>query len=211
MLVIVDIKISNLQSVLNALNRVNLKGQVSSDPQALASASAIILPGVGHFAKGAESLRSSGLGEIIVRRAREDRVPVLGICLGMQLLADSSEEGGNIEGLGLIKGNVVKLNPTEPGYLIPNISWYYAQPRRAGVLFPRAEATESFYFVHSYHMVPEDPADIAATIRYSGQDVCAAVERDNVFGVQFHPEKSQDAGLDLLNDFKNHLDRMGLA
>ncbi|NFV78562.1 imidazole glycerol phosphate synthase subunit HisH [Magnetospirillum aberrantis] len=211
MLAIVDLQISNLQSVLNAFKRINLNGKVSSDPNDIAKASAIILPGVGHFAKGSERLKSTGIGEVIAQRSKADKVPVLGICLGMQLLAESSEEGANAPGLGLIKGKVIKLDPTEPGYRIPNISWYYVDPCRSGVLFADSDKRESFYFVHSYHMVPDDPADVAATIDYSGRKVCAAVEKENVFGMQFHPEKSQDAGLDLLNDFKIHLERQGLA
>jgi glutamine amidotransferase len=204
---LVDLKISNLGSVLEAFRRIGAPPTHPATAGTLSAASAVVLPGVGAFGDGMNSLREQGLVEPI-RQAAARRVPVLGICLGMQLLADQSEEHGHHPGLGLIPGNVRKLAPTQAGFRVPNIGWCDVRPTRRGELFPD-EATGCFYHVHSFHLIPADTGNVAGTMEYSGSEVVSAVERGNVMGVQFHPEKSQDDGLRLLARFFAFLRRSG--
>lgn len=208
MIAIIDMGISNLGSVLRALERVGAPAAETACAAAdLDRAAAILLPGVGAFGDGMASLRAQGLIEPL-RRAATSGTPIFGICLGMQLLADSSGEHGEHAGLGLVRGRVIRLEADQPGYRVPNIGWCDVMPTRQGVLFP-AERGGSFYHVHSYHLDAADPAAVAATIAFSGRHIPVAIEQGNVFGVQFHTEKSQDDGLDLLAHFLNHLRRIG--
>jgi len=199
MIVIIDLGISNLGSVVRALNHITAQCQVTADADVIDQARALILPGVGAFGDGMTQLRERELAEPIKRFAASGR-PLLGICLGMQLLASDSEEGGVNEGLGLIPAKVRKLDAGDSGERVPNIGWCDLTPRADSGLFVSGER-ESCYFVHSYHMVCDDQSDVAATILFAGDDVTAAVHRDNIYGAQFHPEKSQDAGLDMLQKF----------
>jgi glutamine amidotransferase len=196
MIALVDSGVSNLASVIGAFERVRAQVRVVSDAQALARAPAIILPGVGAFGDGMAGLRDRGLVGPLRDAARSGK-PVLGICLGMQLLVEESEEHGRHEGLGLLPGRVRRLVADQPGFRVPNMGWCDVAPSRAGALFPDPGRRESFYFVHSF-FVDTAAANVAATIEFSGRPVPAAVESGNICGVQFHPEKSQDAGLDLL-------------
>ena len=142
------------------------------------------------------TLRARGFVDPL-RGAVDAGMPILGICLGMQLLLEESEEHGRHAGLGLLPGRVIRLKADQPGFRVPNIGWYDVCPERSGVLFPAGMAASTFYFVHSYYAdMPE--GQIAARIAFSGQHIGVAVEYNNICGVQFHPEKSQDAGLDLL-------------
>jgi glutamine amidotransferase len=152
-------------------------------------------------------LRKNGFIEPI-RDAAASGVPVFGICLGMQLLADRSEEFGMHAGLGLIRGEVKRLTPRDAAFRVPNTGWCDVRATRESTLFPHAKAG-CYYHVHSYHFVPSDPAATAATIDYAGDDVVVAVEQDNLYGVQFHPEKSQDDGLQVLSNFFASLRRSG--
>ena len=206
MLLMVDSKTSNLRSVRNAFRRIGVDLKTSSMPEQIERASALILPGVGAFEKGIKFLDETGLSDTIRSRVLQSGVPIFGICLGMQLLADESFEDGQYKGLGLIPGQVVELKPTDTDYRVPNIGWSYTNPERHGLLFPDLKVVESFYYAHSYHFQCKDEEDAAATINYSGVDVTVAVEKDNIYGVQFHPEKSQDAGLDLLYRFVRTLE-----
>ncbi|HEY0833522.1 MAG TPA: imidazole glycerol phosphate synthase subunit HisH, partial [Azospirillum sp.] len=165
-------------------------------------------PGVGAFGDGMAALREKGLAEPL-RRAAAAGTPLLGICLGMQLLAEESEEHGRHQGLGLIAGRAVRLTADQPGFRVPNMGWCDVAATRPGVLFPDGYHPTSFYFVHSFHVECRDPADVAATIDFSGRPVAAALEAGNVYGAQFHPEKSQDAGLGLLANFVALLRRQG--
>jgi glutamine amidotransferase len=203
MIALVDLRISNIGSVRHAIARAGCPAPVAATPETLQRASAVLLPGVGAFGDGMTSLRDQGLVEPI-REAAKRGVPVFGICLGMQLLASESEEHGLHQGLGLMPGRVVRLSATETGFRVPNIGWCDARASRPSVLFDSA-AGGCFYHVHSFHLVPKEGASVAATINYSGRDVVVAVERENLFGVQFHPEKSQDDGLELLARFFQHL------
>lgn len=196
MVTVIDMGLSNLGSVLHALARIDVPARTSRAPGEVAESAALILPGVGAFGDGMASLRSAGLVEPLRRHVQAGR-PLLGICLGMQLLADEGTEHGVHAGLGLVPGRVVRLSPRDPSQRVPNIGWCDVTPTVADGPLPREDC---MYFVHSYHLVPRDPADIAATVDLS-PPVAAAVARGSVWGVQFHPEKSQDAGLAVLEAF----------
>jgi glutamine amidotransferase len=193
---LIDSGICNLASVSNALGRVGAGFEVAKRPEKLRQADAVILPGVGAFADGMKSLHDGGFVEPL-REAAKAGKPILGICLGMQLLVEESEEHGSHKGLGLLPGRVRRMSADQPGFRVPNIGWCDVSAAKAGKLYSQAGAAGAFYFVHSYH-VDARPEDVAATIEFSGRRLAAALERGNLCGVQFHPEKSQDGGLDLL-------------
>ena len=203
MIALVDLKISNQASVMQALRLVGAGAHELATAANVLDADAILLPGVGAFGDGMASLQAQGLPGPI-RAAAARGVPVFGICLGMQLLATRSAEYGDHEGLGLVPGRVERLVANQPGYRVPNIGWCDVRPTGASPLFP-AGAGGCFYHVHSYHFIADDPAAIAATAEYSGRDITVAIAAGNVFGVQFHPEKSQDDGLLMLSDFLAHV------
>ena len=206
MILLIDLKISNLNSVAQAFRRLGIEVQISDKLGDLKRAKAFVLPGVGAFERASWALRDSGMAQVLRRRVLEENIPVIGICLGMQLLADYGEEGGRHEGLGLIKGRVVKLFSDQTDFLVPNIGWNHVKPEKDGVMFSANQEIRSFYHVHSYHMECDNRSDIAASIEFSGQSVTVAVERGCIFGTQFHPEKSQDPGLDLLEKLVARLD-----
>jgi imidazole glycerol-phosphate synthase subunit HisH len=198
MIGVVDSGIANVGSVMAALGRIGAPARVTTDPGEVAGATAVLLPGVGAFADGMAALRGRGLVAPL-RAAAARGVPFLGICLGMQLLASGSEEFGDHEGLGLVPGKAVRLVPSEAGERVPNMGWCDVAPAPGAALF--GTAPEAFYFLHSYHLVCDDARDVAATLRYGGADIAAGVARGRIFGAQFHPEKSQDAGLEVLSRF----------
>jgi imidazole glycerol-phosphate synthase subunit HisH len=194
---VVDMGLSNLGSVLHALARLGVPARATRDADEVRSAAALVLPGVGAFGDGMRALRGAGLVDPVRAHARAGR-PLLGICLGMQLLADEGSEHGRHAGLGLVPGRVERLRPgAGSGQRVPNIGW--CDVRTADGEGPVPEDA-CLYFVHSYHLVPEDPAHVAAWVDLM-PPVAAAVRRGAVWGVQFHPEKSQDAGLAVLDRF----------
>jgi imidazole glycerol-phosphate synthase subunit HisH len=192
--------VANLGSVEAAFRRIGVAARVVTDGASVRRADAVVLPGVGAFADAMAALKRHGLVEPI-RAAAAEGVPVMGICLGMQLLAEESEEFGRHEGLGLIPGRVVRLGPGHPGERSPNIGWCDVTPAPRATLYSDVPPGTAFYFAHSYVLACRDPEDIAATIRFGGHPVAAAIERDNIHGAQFHPEKSQDGGLAVLAAF----------
>jgi glutamine amidotransferase len=202
-IVVIDYDMGNLKSITNAFKALDVAVTVSADPDVVARARAIVLPGVGAFADGMRNLRRLGLLPILRRRVIEEGVPYLGICLGMQFLADVSEEHGETEGLGWIGGRVLRIRPRYGTFKVPHMGWNELELRRSDArLFRGVPQGAAFYFLHSYHFVPRpDAADCVTAVSDHGGEVVAAVERDNVFGVQFHPEKSQGAGLILLRNF----------
>ena len=209
MLAMVNMDLGNLQSVLEAFRRVGAEVSVTARADEIERAAAVILPGVGAFGDGMESLRRKGLVEPLRAHALERNKPLFGICLGMQLLADEGEEHGLHQGLGLLRGRAVRLKPSGRADRIPNMGWCDARIVKPGsVLLENVRDGESFYFAHSYHVECRTPDDVAATIEYGGDRVVAAIERGNLFGVQFHPEKSQEAGLNLLQSFCKHMQRI---
>jgi len=199
MIGVIDLGISNIGSVLRAFQRVGSTPALLDDARAVAAAQAIVLPGVGAFGDGMAALQARGLA-VPLQEAAQAGKPILGFCLGMQLLADSSEEYGQHRGLGLIPGKVVRLVPVA-GERVPNIGWCDVSARPGARLFRETPAGTPFYFVHSYHLQCADAGDAAATIDFGRTPVTVAVEHGNIFGLQCHPEKSQDAGLGVLDAF----------
>jgi imidazole glycerol-phosphate synthase subunit HisH len=205
MLAMIDLKISNIQSMKEAFKRVKADVKMVSSPDDIEAATAVIIPGVGAFEKGMGSLREQNLIEPLREHALKKGKPIIGICLGMQLLAESSSEHGNHQGLGFIKGKVTQLIAQEPFLRVPNMGWCNVTPCRPSTLFEPNRATEPIlYFAHSYHLVCDNPEDVSAVIDYGGT-ITAAIQRDNIFGLQFHPEKSQSAGLEILHGFCAHI------
>lgn len=200
MLAIVDYGVGNLFSLKASLAAIGQEALVTGVAQELLRAQAVILPGVGAFADAAQKLRSTGLAQV-VRQVAAAGVPLLGICLGMQLLFDKSLEFGEHEGLGLIRGTVRPLEGEIRAELkIPHIGWNQLKfPAPKHPLFDKVQAGESVYFVHSFHAA-ECEESVIATTDY-GATITAAVARGNVMGCQFHPEKSGPVGLALLNSF----------
>lgn len=197
MIAVVNLEISNIRSVARALERMGLQHIVTADPAIVAAADVAVLPGVGAFADGMASLEAKGLVTVLRDRGAR-QAPVAGICLGMQLLADFSEEHGRHPGLGLVPGGVRRLPADAPGFRIPNVGWCDLHLVGDQPVFPLDLDGRAVYFTHSYHLVCEDPRDVTATIRYGADEVAVAVQRGATVGVQFHPEKSQDAGLTVL-------------
>lgn len=192
---IVDYGVGNLHSIANALQYLGLKTAVTGDAADLERADAIILPGVGAFPDAADKLRSTGLTQTL--RAQSEKKPILGICLGMQLLFDRSDEVRPSEGLGLIRGAVTRI---ETPYKLPHIGWNTLHFPRKSPLFAGIAEVSSVYFVHSFAAQVTAEEDLLAQTDYGGS-VTAAVGRGNVFGCQFHPEKSGDVGLQILRTF----------
>lgn len=204
---VIDYGIGNIFSVRRALEHCGADVHVSSTEAEIAAADRVILPGVGAFADGMKGLRDRNLVEVVSQFAATGR-PMLGICLGMQMLATCSEEFGEHAGLNLIAGRVTRVpDRTVEGkpHKIPHIGWseIFPVPGRdwkATILADTPEATP-VYLVHSFHMLPNDPADLLAHCDYGGHRVTAAVRSGNIFGAQFHPEKSGKAGLQMLATF----------
>ena len=193
---ILDYGMGNLRSVEKALEHVGVTAKISSDPEEVRAADGVILPGVGAFPRAMERIRDLRLDELIGER-REAGVPILGICLGLQLLFDSTTELGGAEGLGLLEGPVDGLDA--PGLKVPHIGWSPVRWERESRLGVGIVSETPFYFVHSFAPEPSED-ELLGSAEYGTRFACAA-ERDNVFGVQFHPEKSSAAGLRLLSNF----------
>jgi imidazole glycerol-phosphate synthase subunit HisH len=196
---VVDYGMGNRRSVEKALERVGARAVVTGDHEALMAADGLIVPGVGAFPAAMRSLRALGLDELVVRRA-EAGTPVLGLCLGMQLLFDSSVELGGDRGLALLGGECVALDPDPPTLKIPHIGWNVVRIERPSPLTEGLPERVAFYHVHSFVVRPSEPSDVLATGDYGGPFV-SMVARDPVYGVQFHPEKSSTHGLALLRNF----------
>ena len=193
---ILDYGMGNLRSVEKALEHVGATAEITSDGSAVRAADGVILPGVGAFPKAMEEIRARGLDELIAER-REAGIPILGICLGLQLLFEATTELGGAEGLGLLAGAVGEL---DAGPLkVPHIGWSAVRWERESRLTDGIESETPFYFVHSFAPTPSG-GELLGSVEYGGRFCCAA-QRDNVFGVQFHPEKSSAAGLRLLSNF----------
>jgi len=197
---IVDYGVGNVASIANMLRKGGFDSRLSSDPDEIAVADKVILPGVGAFDTAARKLRETGLREAVISRA-EAGVPVLGVCLGMQLLLDGSEEGVEA-GLGLIPGRAHRFPREIDGETlrVPHMGWNTVHRRARPTVLADVADGDRFYFVHSYAVQPDDPADTVASTTH-GISFAAVVNRDNVTGVQFHPEKSHRLGLRLLSEF----------
>ena len=198
MIAIIDYGMGNLRSVQKALEAVGHGARSSSDPDRIRQASKVILPGVGAFADAIAELRRTGLGEAFVEAVRAGK-PCLGVCLGLQLLFDVSEEDGEHRGLGLLPGRVVRF-ASEPGLKVPHMGWNTLRVRKPSPLLEGLEPEPSVYFVHSYYARPDDPDDVVAEADYP-RPFAAMVGRDNLTATQFHPEKSQRVGLAMYANF----------
>ena len=198
MIAIIDYDAGNVKSVEKALQFLGQDVVLTRDKDILLSADKVILPGVGAFGNAMEKLKQYGLVEIIYQIV-EKGTPFLGICLGLQLMFESSEESAGVEGLGILKGRIVRI-PEKGGLKVPQIGWNDLQFPKESRLFRGFQGGEYVYFVHSYYLQAADESDVAATTEY-GVHIHAAVERGNVFACQFHPEKSADVGLKILGNF----------
>lgn len=203
---VIDYGIGNVKSMCNALAHVGIDAELINNKENILMADAVILPGVGAFAHGINNLNEYNLIPIIKEYVSTGKL-FMGVCLGMQLLLEESEEFGANNGLGLIKGKVIKL-PIEQGNLekLPHVSWNgISEPynqRWDKTLLADTPLNSNMYFVHSYVAAPTNESDILATCNYGGVNFCAAVQKDNIYGFQFHPEKSADLGLAILNKIK---------
>jgi imidazole glycerol-phosphate synthase subunit HisH len=198
MIAIIDYGMGNLRSVEKAFEHAGHSATITSDPAVLADAAKLVLPGVGAFRDAIAALESRRLVEPI-RSAIAAGKPFLGICLGLQLLFDRSWEDGEYQGLGVVAGDVVRF-VLPPEFKVPHMGWNQVQFRRRPPIFAGIDDGEYFYFVHSYYVVPRDASVVATQTDYP-QPFCSSIWRDNLFATQFHPEKSQNAGLRVLKNF----------
>jgi glutamine amidotransferase len=204
MITIIDYNTGNLGSIQNMLAYLGIESHITCDIGLVQDAKKIILPGVGHFDYGMQQLKKSGLIEVLTKKVIEDKTPILGICLGVQLLTEGSEEGTE-RGLGWIKGKTVSFDKTKlnPNQKIPNMGWADVTDFNQSKLFENMPEVPRFYFVHSYHLQLEDPANCLVCSNY-GYSFAAGIEQENILGVQFHPEKSHKYGMKLLENFANN-------
>ncbi len=198
MIAIIDYGAGNIRSVEKALAHIGCQVTVTRDPEVLLAADAAVLPGVGSFGDAMQALRARGL-EAPIRAFIASGRPFLGICLGLQILFESSEESPGVAGLGLLRGKIVRI-PAGDGLKIPHMGWNSLNIRRTRGLFARIPAEPYVYFVHSYYLRAEDEDIVSATTEY-GVTIHAAVQKDNLLACQFHPEKSGAVGIELLRNF----------
>jgi glutamine amidotransferase len=201
---IIDYGMGNLRSVQKGFAQVGVVADVTRDVAAIERAAGVVLPGVGAFGACMDNLREYGLVDV-VRRVVERGTPFLGICLGLQLLFEESEEFGPVQGLGLLRGRCVRFRDRDdPDFRVPHMGWNQIRKRQAPPELAGVEDGASVYFVHSYYVEPRDPALIATVTDYGGEFV-SSIARDNLFACQFHPEKSQRIGLRILHNFGAHV------
>lgn len=201
MITIIDYGVGNVLAFVNVYNRLNIPVTVAKSADNLRNASRLILPGVGSFDHAMQQFDQSGMRQLVEQLVMRDKLPIIGICVGMQMLAKSSDEG-NLPGLGWIDGKVKKfdLSAMPPDTNLPHMGWNDVAPVAEGGLFKGMEKDSRFYFLHSFYFECHQQSNVLAVSDYGGNFSCA-VQRDNVFGVQFHPEKSHHFGSQLLKNF----------
>lgn len=200
MIAVVDYGMGNVRSILNALDYLGAEGVLTCDPDEISKSSAVILPGVGAFGDAMKHLNERNLPAILGAEVLGRRKPFLGICLGLELLAETSSEHGTHQGMGWLAADVVRF-PDQPGLEVPHMGWNDMQRTREHPVLENLGADQlTFYFVHSYHVRCRDTDDVLGWTEHGGPFV-AAIARDNIVATQFHPEKSQDSGLQLLSNF----------
>jgi glutamine amidotransferase len=198
--VIVDYGTGNLSSVRRSLAKIGTDSKISGKIADIESSDKLILSGVGHFESAMKKLKKSGLGDAIEKAVLVDKKPVLGICLGMQMMAKMSEEG-NSKGLGWLDASAVRFKPSaKPDFKTLHVGWNRVTKKKDSLLMKNIPDNAEFYFIHSFYLDLGDRADILNETEYA-VNFPAAIEKDNIFGVQYHPEKSHDAGLQLLKNF----------
>lgn len=203
MITIVNYGLGNIKAFANIYNKLNVPCIIATNASDLEKADKIILPGVGAFDHAMEQLDSSGMRSTLNQMVLEKKIPVLGICVGMQMLAHSSDEG-TLPGLGWVNGTVKKFDPEKLHHTthLPHMGWNDVKPVKQSDLFFDLETHACFYFLHSYYFSCNNSSDISAVTDYGGAFTCA-VQHENIFGVQFHPEKSHHYGIQLLKNFAN--------
>ncbi len=198
MIAMIDYDAGNIKSVEKALQKLGADVVITKEPQVILSADKVILPGVGSFGDAMNNLKKYGLDKVI-DQVVENGTPFLGICLGLQLLFERSDESPEATGLGILKGEILRI-PDAEGLKIPHMGWNSLHLQNNGRLFQGLKENDYVYFVHSYYLKAEDESIVKATTNYS-VNIHASVEKDNVFACQFHPEKSSDVGLKILKNF----------
>jgi glutamine amidotransferase len=200
MVTIIDYGMGNLGSIQNMFKRIGIPSEITGDKERIARANKILLPGVGAFDAAMQKIAESNLLDTLNKKALEDKVPVLGICLGMQLLTKRSEEG-ILPGLGWVNGETIKFNFAEsPTLKVPHMGWNLIHPVQTSALLADLPEEPRFYFVHSYYVHVEDPQDVLSTTHY-GNHFHSIIQHGNIYGAQFHPEKSHKFGMQLLANF----------
>lgn len=204
MIIIVDYGLGNLGSIQNMLKKIGYSSEISGNLEQVAAASKLILPGVGAFDNGMQNLNQAGLTDVLNKKVIADKTPILGICLGMQLMTGKSEEGIE-KGLGWIEAETIKFsfNGPDQKLSIPHMGWEYVNVVKQSKLFDGIKDQQRYYFVHSYFVKASNEQDVLLTSKY-GNDFVSAFEKENILGVQFHPEKSHRFGMDLLRNFVKH-------
>ena len=202
MITIIDYSAGNIISIRNMLRKIGVESRITSEPAEIATSEKLILPGVGHYDHGMQHLNELGLAEAIKKRVLLDKIPILGICLGAQLMGQTSEEG-TTTGLGLVNMTVVKFDRSrlEDHLKVPHMGWDQVLINRPkSILFQSMHAEPRFYFVHAYHFLLDNPDEALTTSTY-GYAFTSAFESGNIYGAQFHPEKSHKYGMKLLENF----------
>jgi glutamine amidotransferase len=199
MIVIIDYGMGNLGSIKNMFKKIGQKSVITSDIDKIESAEKLILPGVGAFDNAVTNLKQMGLFDVIKRATTEDKTPLMGICLGMQLLTKRSEEG-KLDGLGLLDAETIRFKFNDKTLKIPHMGWNTVDIVNKNSLFGDVSEETRFYFVHSYYAKCIDESNILTTTNY-GLEFCSSFSKDNIYGVQFHPEKSHKFGMKLLSNF----------
>ena len=200
MITIIDYRTGNLGSIKNMLKKIGESSVITADPEEILKSSKIILPGVGAFDIGVKKLKDAGIWDVLIEKVNVQKVPILGICLGAQLMTRGSEEGKE-KGFGWVDADTIKFDLEKGSKLkVPSMGWNYAHVERESKLFENMAVDPRFYFVHSYHFRFSDTAQVLTNSNFS-YDFCSAFEKDNVIGVQFHPEKSHKFGMKLLKNF----------
>lgn len=198
MVAVIDYDAGNIKSVEKALISLGEEAIITRDRELILNADRVILPGVGAFGDAMEKLKAYGLVEVI-KEVVNKKTPLLGICLGLQLLFEASDETPGVKGLGILKGKIFKI-PDNKGLKVPQIGWNSIKFPNKGKLFEGIDENEYVYFVHSYYLQADEPQIVTATTEYA-VTIHASVEKDNIFACQFHPEKSSDVGLKILKNF----------
>lgn len=200
MVAIINYGLGNLTSIKNMCRRLGIEATITAEPEAIRKASKLILPGVGHFKRGMENLHNSGLKGLLDELVLVEKKPILGICLGAQLMTKHSEEG-DVEGLGWVDANTVRFDQSKDATMkVPHMGWTDVITMGSNQLWSNLPAEPRFYFVHTYHFVFTDKSEISATCNHSYDFVCA-FQKGNIYGTQFHPEKSHKFGMKVLENF----------
>lgn len=198
-IVVIDYGMGNIRSVVNKIRKAGHKAIVSYETSVIENADKLILPGVGHFRNGMKSLKERDLLDVLKEKVLRQKTPILGICLGMQLFTKKSEEG-NTEGLGWLDAETVKFTLSDIKHKVPHMGWNSIRQRKESSLLTDIQNNKHFYFVHSFHVKCHDELDVLTTTIY-GYEFVSSIQKENIFGTQFHPEKSHEWGEKLLNNF----------